>query len=65
MAIFLFLMAIGAIFGQIKIKGSCGGLNKATGDSCMFCRGEDQCREESKKETPPIIEVKDYNPIKR
>lgn len=64
MAAFLFLMAVGVIFGQIRVKGSCGGLNKVTGDSCMFCKGEDQCRDEAKKQAIPVIKLKDYHPNK-
>jgi len=33
-------MAVGVIFGRSPIKGSCGGLNNATGDSsCSICGG--------------------------
>jgi hypothetical protein len=64
MAVFLFLMAVGVIFSHIKVHGSCGGLNNVTGDSCMFCKGEDQCREEAKKQQIPVIKLKDYNPSK-
>jgi hypothetical protein len=70
MIIFIFLMAIGAIFSHIKLHGSCGGLNDATGDSCMFCKGEDQCRDltkqqlaEQQEENIPEIKLKDYRPV--
>lgn len=67
MVLFIFLMAVGIIFGKIKLQGSCGGLNNATGDSCMFCRGEDKCRDlaaQEQESQAPIIELKDYKPIK-
>ena len=69
MCIFIFFMAIGAIFGHIKISGSCGGLNTVTGDSCMFCKGEDECRHEirqrAKAANIPHIQLKDYKPTKQ
>ena len=69
MGVFIFLMAIGAIFSHIKISGSCGGLNNVTGDSCMFCKGEDECRHEvrqrAKEANIPKIKLKDYCPVKQ
>jgi uncharacterized protein len=40
--IFLLLMAIGVILSDIRLRGSCGGLNKLTGDDCDFCDNEDE-----------------------
>ena len=41
----VFLMAIGVIVSNIRIKGSCGGLNRAIGESCSVCgrEGDDDC----------------------
>lgn len=41
-------MAVGVMFGRSPIKGSCGGLNNATGDSsCSICGGNPSKCEES------------------
>lgn len=41
-------MAVGVMFGRSPIKGSCGGLNNATGDSsCSICGGNPNKCEES------------------
>ncbi len=39
--IFFLLMAVGVIISDIRLRGSCGGLNKVTGDDCDFCEGDD------------------------
>ena len=71
MVIFIFLMAVGVIFGHIKLHGSCGGLNNATGDSCVFCKDDDQCRDltkqqlaEQQAQNAPVIKLKDYKPVR-
>lgn len=45
---FLALMAVGLLVGK-KISGSCGGLGKIMGDSCMFCGKKDECEKNKKK----------------
>lgn len=38
------LMAVGVIFSNIEIKGSCGGLTALFGKgSCEICENKDQC----------------------
>ena len=51
-AIFIFLMALGYLFTQRPLKGSCGGLNRITGLSCLFCRQKDQCQLSVTTHTP-------------
>ena len=41
-------MAIGVIFSNRELKGSCGGLNKLMGEDCQFCDKKDQCTHEEK-----------------
>lgn len=41
-------MAIGVIFSNKRLKGSCGGLNKVMGEDCDFCDKKDQCPDEKK-----------------
>lgn len=36
-------MAIGVIFGNKALKGSCGGLGQVMGDKCQFCENKDKC----------------------
>ena len=48
------MMAVGVIFGNIIIKGSCGGLGKLSGDSCSFCKTDDQCKHETQEEFPAL-----------
>lgn len=42
-------MSVGVMFGRKPIKGTCGGLNNAGGDSsCSLCGGSpDKCEEKS------------------
>lgn len=42
-------MAVGVIFSNRKLKGSCGGLGVVMGEDCMFCDKKEQCDEEKKK----------------
>jgi len=36
-------MAVGVIFSNKELKGSCGGLGKIMGDDCMFCEKKAEC----------------------
>ena len=38
-------MAVGVIFSNKELKGSCGGLNKVIGEDCYFCDKKDECTE--------------------
>lgn len=61
-AVFLFLMAVGVIFGQIRIKGSCGGLSKITGKSCDFCQTAGSCSKDlSEEEVQKVLEKMSVN----
>ncbi len=43
-------MAIGLIFQNKPLKGSCGGLNQFTGGECEICGGDpNKCESESKE----------------
>ncbi len=42
-------MAVGVIFSNKKLKGSCGGLGAVMGEDCMFCEKKDQCDEEKRR----------------
>lgn len=42
-------MAVGVIFSNRKLKGSCGGLGAVMGEDCMFCDKKDQCDEEKRR----------------
>lgn len=48
-------MAIGVIFSNKPIKGSCGGIaTLGLGGTCEICGGDmDKCDEENKKTTEP------------
>ena len=54
-------MAVGVIFSNKKLKGSCGGLNKVLGDDCMFCEKKDQSSDEKKEKcegpTPDLLKL--------
>lgn len=40
------LMAVGVVFSQRTLKGSCGGLGQVMGEDCMFCDEKDECEKE-------------------
>lgn len=53
-------MAVGVIFSNRKLKGSCGGLGKLMGEDCMFCEKKEACdKAPEQKEDCLKIEVKD------
>ncbi len=43
----ILLMAVGVIFSNKVLKGSCGGLGKVLGKDCDFCDKKDQCTKKS------------------
>ena len=49
--IFIFAMAIGIIFGQRPLRGSCGGLGKIIGKDCSICKERNKCGEYTRIET--------------
>lgn len=44
-------MAVGVIFSNKVLKGSCGGLGKIFGKDCQICEHKDKCEEEEKPES--------------
>jgi hypothetical protein len=53
-------MAVGVIFSNRKLKGSCGGLGKLMGDDCSFCDKKEQCDKSSEEKDDCLkLEVKD------
>ena len=42
-------MAVGVIFSNRKLKGSCGGLGAIMGEDCMFCDKKEECEEEKNR----------------
>jgi hypothetical protein len=55
----MLLMGIGVLMGKEPLKGTCGGLNRFTGDDCPVCGGDTQKCETSKKENAPNSLIKD------
>jgi len=45
LSIFITLMSLGVILSNKPLKGSCGGLGKATGENCELCGKKDECKE--------------------
>jgi len=45
MCLTILAMAVGVIFSNRRIKGSCGGLGAVMGDDCDFCDNKDKCPE--------------------
>lgn len=45
---FMAALAVGVIFSDRRLKGSCGGLNNVMGDDCDYCEKKDQCPAEKK-----------------
>ena len=43
MSVAIIGMALGVIFSNKALKGSCGGLGKIMGGDCQFCEKKDQC----------------------
>ena len=39
-------MALGVIFSQKPLKGSCGGLGRVMGEKCAFCEKKGRCKKE-------------------
>lgn len=44
LAICMIGMALGVIFSNKPLKGSCGGLGKIMGEKCSFCSKQGQCK---------------------
>lgn len=52
----MLLMAVGVLMGKEPLKGTCGGLNRFTGDKeCPVCGGDTQKCETSKQTNNPLI----------
>jgi hypothetical protein len=53
-------MAVGVIFSNRKLKGSCGGLGKLMGEDCNFCDKKEQCENDKEhKEECVKLEIND------
>lgn len=46
-------MALGVIFSNKPIKGSCGGLKPVTGEDCAICGNREKCKKVQSR-TPSI-----------
>jgi hypothetical protein len=44
-------MAVGVIFSNKRLKGSCGGLGQIMGEDCMFCEKKEQCKNKKASES--------------
>jgi hypothetical protein len=44
LSLFIFLMAVGVIFNNKPLKGSCGGLGRIMGEKCAFCEKKTECK---------------------
>lgn len=49
LAICLSGLALGVIFSNKPIQGSCGGVGRMMGEKCKLCDRKDSCKEEEKK----------------
>lgn len=53
-------MAVGVIFSNRKLKGSCGGLGQLMGEDCSFCDKKEECdKNKEAKDDCVKLEVKD------
>ena len=43
MTLAIIAMAVGVIFSNRKLKGSCGGLGRVMGEDCLFCDKKEEC----------------------
>lgn len=50
LAVIIFGMALGVIFSNKPLKGSCGGLGKLMGDKCQYCDKENECKNKKTQE---------------
>ena len=51
MGIMIFAMAVGVIFSNKRLNGSCGGLGAVMGEDCDFCDDKDKCQRKKGKES--------------
>lgn len=49
LASFMLLMALGYLFNRKVLKGSCAGLGKMVGLSCLFCDQKQQCKQQNRR----------------
>lgn len=54
LGLFMAAMAVGVIFSNKPLKGSCGGLNKLFGLKCSFCAEKDQCKKKEAEESGAV-----------
>ncbi len=46
MMVMVLAMAVGVIFSNKSLKGSCGGLGAVMGEDCELCDNKDKCKNE-------------------
>ena len=54
LVVVILAMAVGVIFSNKELKGSCGGLGKVMGEDCMFCEKKEEC-DELKKHLESLV----------
>jgi hypothetical protein len=48
-------MAVGVIFSNRRLQGSCGGLGAVMGEDCSLCDKKEECDEEKRRQSGPLV----------